>query len=201
MGWVGLNEKYCYFFFAAFRVRYDIACWENLQITRVMRTQCTDRVHVVVVLQKKAGLVLGSNLVYTVGGSFHCNSTISLSQPETGCLFYQQTCKNMGSTVMVSAFHVGVWWVGNGLGRVGWRKMDPRPSLVCLSLSPSAPCRLLGVMRPWFDFWFRRHVHCVPRTSFFYFSNNSLKNELIFTARCYGPVSVCLCLCLSVRHK
>ena len=30
-----------------------------------MRTQCTDRVHAIVVLQKKAGLVLGSNLVYS----------------------------------------------------------------------------------------------------------------------------------------
>ena len=38
---------------------------ENLQITRVMRTQCTDRVHAIVVLQKKAGIVLGSNLVYS----------------------------------------------------------------------------------------------------------------------------------------
>ena len=30
-----------------------------------MRTQCTDRVHAIVVLQKKAGLVLGSNLAYS----------------------------------------------------------------------------------------------------------------------------------------
>ena len=30
-----------------------------------MRTQCTDIVHAIVVLQKKAGLVLGSNLVYS----------------------------------------------------------------------------------------------------------------------------------------
>jgi len=30
-----------------------------------MRTQCTDRVHAIVVLQMKAGLVLGSNLVYS----------------------------------------------------------------------------------------------------------------------------------------
>jgi len=30
-----------------------------------MRTQCTDRLHAIVVLQKKAGLVLGSNLVYS----------------------------------------------------------------------------------------------------------------------------------------
>ena len=30
-----------------------------------MRTQCTDRVRAIVVLQKKAGLVLGSNLVYS----------------------------------------------------------------------------------------------------------------------------------------
>jgi len=30
-----------------------------------MRTQCTDGVHAIVVLQKKAGLVLGSNLVYS----------------------------------------------------------------------------------------------------------------------------------------
>jgi len=32
-------------------------CKENLQITRVMRTQCTDRVHAIVVLQKKAFLL------------------------------------------------------------------------------------------------------------------------------------------------
>ena len=36
-----------------------------LQITREMRTQFTDRVHAIVVLQKKAGLVLGSKLVYS----------------------------------------------------------------------------------------------------------------------------------------
>jgi len=30
-----------------------------------MRTQCTDRVHAIVVIQKKAGLLLGSNLVYS----------------------------------------------------------------------------------------------------------------------------------------
>jgi len=34
------------------------------KITRVMQTQCTDRVHAIVVLKKKAGLVLGSNVVY-----------------------------------------------------------------------------------------------------------------------------------------
>jgi len=37
-----------------------------------------------------------------VGGRFHYNLTISQSQPETGCLFHQRTCKNMGSTVLVS---------------------------------------------------------------------------------------------------
>jgi len=57
-----LNEKYCYFF-TAFCVCYNIMCKENWQITRVIRTQCTDRV--LVVLQKKAGLVLGSILVYS----------------------------------------------------------------------------------------------------------------------------------------
>jgi len=30
-----------------------------------MRTRCTDRVHAIVVLQKKSRLVLGSNLVYS----------------------------------------------------------------------------------------------------------------------------------------
>jgi len=30
-----------------------------------MRTQCTDRVHAIVVLHKKAGLVLGLKLVYS----------------------------------------------------------------------------------------------------------------------------------------
>ena len=30
-----------------------------------MRPQCTDRVRAIVVLQKKAGLVLGSNLVHS----------------------------------------------------------------------------------------------------------------------------------------
>jgi len=47
----------------------------------------------------------------------------------------------MGSTVLVSAFHVGVWWVGwvlvlasYRLGWVGWRKMDPCPSLCETSL-------------------------------------------------------------------
>ena len=91
-----------------------------------MRTQCTDRVHAKVVLQKKAGLVLGSNLVYS-GWESSSNLTISQSQPENGCLFHQRTCKNMGSTVLVSAFHIGVWrvsWVGSlcqhrGLGWVG----------------------------------------------------------------------------------
>ena len=72
-----------------------------------MRTQYTDRVHAIVVLQKKAGLVLGSNLVYS-GWEFSLHLTISQSQPETGCLFHQRTCKNMGYTVLVSAFHVGV---------------------------------------------------------------------------------------------
>ena len=36
-----------------------------MQITRVLRTQCTDRVHAIVVLQKKAELVFGLNLVYS----------------------------------------------------------------------------------------------------------------------------------------
>ena len=39
----------------------------------------------------------------------------------------------MGSTVLVSAFHVRVWW----LGWVGWRKMDPCPSLA----RPRTTCR------------------------------------------------------------
>jgi len=75
-GWVGLNEKYCYFF-TAFCVCYNIMCKENLQITRVMRTQCTDRVHAIVILQKKAGLVLGSNLVYS-RWEFSLHSTLVL---------------------------------------------------------------------------------------------------------------------------
>ena len=33
--------------------------------SNVMRTQCTDRVHAIVVLRKKTGLVFGSNLVYS----------------------------------------------------------------------------------------------------------------------------------------
>ena len=90
-----------------------------------MRTQCTDRVHAIVVLQKKAGLVLGSNWC-TVGGSFHCNLTISQSQPGTGCLFHHRTCKNMGSTALVSAFHVG------GLG---WVKTNGPTSISELSCS------------------------------------------------------------------
>ena len=49
-----------------------------------MQAQCTDRVHAIVVLQKKAGPVLGSNLVYS-GWEF-----------------------SLGSTVLVSAFHIGV---------------------------------------------------------------------------------------------
>jgi len=75
-----------------------------------MRRQCTDRVHAIVVLQKKAGLVLGSNLVYSKW-EFSLqldNQSITSSQPETGCLFHQWTCKNIGYTVMVSAFYVGV---------------------------------------------------------------------------------------------
>ena len=27
--------------------------------------------------------------------------------------------------------------------------------------SAAAPCRLRGVMRPWFDFWFRRDIYCL----------------------------------------
>ena len=46
--------------------------------------------------------------VQWVGFFFLCNLTISQSQPETGCLFNRRTCKNMGPTVLVSAFHVGV---------------------------------------------------------------------------------------------
>jgi len=57
-------------FFTEFSVCYNIMCKENLQLTRVIRTQCTDRVHAIVVLQKKAGLVLGSNLVYSSGWEF-----------------------------------------------------------------------------------------------------------------------------------
>ena len=67
-----------------------------------MPTQCTDRVHAIVGAQKKAGLVLGSNLVYS-GWEFLLQLDISQSQPETGYLFHQRTCKNMGSTVLVSA--------------------------------------------------------------------------------------------------
>ena len=43
-----------------------ILCAKKIcKIMGVMRTQCTDRLHAIVVLQKKAGLVLGSNLVYS----------------------------------------------------------------------------------------------------------------------------------------
>jgi len=56
-----------------------------------MRTQCTDRVHAIVVLQKKAGLVSGSNLVYS-GWEFSLQLD-SQSQPETGSLFHQRTYK------------------------------------------------------------------------------------------------------------
>jgi len=72
-----------------------------------MRTQCTDRVHAIVVLQKKAGLVLGSNLVYS-GWEFSLQLDNQSITAENECLFHQRTCKNMGSTVLVSAFHIGV---------------------------------------------------------------------------------------------
>jgi len=55
LGWVEREVGYSYFF-TEFSVCYNIMCKENLQITRV---------HVIVVLQKKVGLVLGSNLVYS----------------------------------------------------------------------------------------------------------------------------------------
>ena len=53
--------------FTAFCACYNIMSKENLQITRVMLTQCTNRVLAIVILHKKAGLVdlLGSNLVYS----------------------------------------------------------------------------------------------------------------------------------------
>ena len=75
-----------------------------MQIKRVMRTQCTDRVHAIVVLQKNAGLVLGSNLVYS-GWEFSLqldNQSITTRNR----MFTLST--DMGSTVLVSAFHVGV---------------------------------------------------------------------------------------------
>ena len=31
----------------------------------------------------------------------------------------------------------------------------------CLSACPSAPCRLRGIMRPWFNFWFWRYTYCL----------------------------------------
>ena len=75
LGWVGLNEKYCYFF-TAFCVCYNIMCYENLQITRVMRTQCTDRIHAIVVLQKKAvfSLQLGNQSITTRNRTFISSS-------------------------------------------------------------------------------------------------------------------------------
>jgi len=81
-----------------------------------MRTQCTDKVHAIVVSQKKAGLVLGSNLVYS-GCEF------SLQLDNQSITIRNRTCKNMGSKVLVSAFHeVCDGWVGLGpcVSIVGW---------------------------------------------------------------------------------
>jgi len=55
-----------------------------------------------------AGIGLEFGVQWVGRGSFHCNLTISQSQPETGRLFHQRICQNMGSTVLVSAFHVGM---------------------------------------------------------------------------------------------
>ena len=70
----------------------------------------TDRVHAVVVLQKIAGLVLGSNLVYS-GWEFSLQldnqsiTTINRMFISSTDMYHNG---HMGSTVLVSAFHIGV---------------------------------------------------------------------------------------------
>ena len=74
-----------------------------------MRTQCTDRVHAIVVFTEESWASIGLEFgVQWVGVFTVTNLTISQSLPEIGCLFHQRACKNMGYTVLVPVFHVGV---------------------------------------------------------------------------------------------
>jgi len=115
MGWVGLNEKYCYYFHCIFsyvlRKFANKASNANAVYRQTTRYSCFTEESWAIV-----GLEFG---VQWVGVFTSTWQSVNQSQPETGYLFHQRTWKNMCSTVLVSAFHVGVWWVC-WVGSISW---------------------------------------------------------------------------------
>ena len=86
-------------FFIALCVCYVLRKFAN------KASNANDRVHAIVVLQKKAGLVFGSNLVYS-GWEFSLQFDNQSVTTRNRMFISQRTCKNTGSTVLVC-------WVGS----------------------------------------------------------------------------------------
>jgi len=67
---------------------------------------CTDRVHAIVVLQKKSRASIG--LEFVSGWEFSLQLDYQSITTRNRMFISSADMQNMGSTVLVSAFHVGV---------------------------------------------------------------------------------------------
>jgi len=125
LGWVGLNEKYCYFVYCTLcllqyyvlRKLANNASYANTVYRQSTRYSC---------LQKKAGLVLRSNLVYS-GWEFSLQLDNQSITTRNRMFISSTDMQKYGFYSTVSAFHVGVWlvgWVG-----LGWVKKNGPSSI------------------------------------------------------------------------